>query len=222
MHNPLKRRFEEQTVKDAYAAVAWFYNSWSRMTESRAAGTVLELARIKNGERILEVAVGTGLVFAEIVKRNQHGINAGLDLSESMLQRAEKRMKNIPKDRYELHIGNAFKLPFNSQHFDLLINNFMLDLLPEQDFVTVLTEFKRVLKPGGRIVVSTMTFGRKWYNRTWHLVANYLPSLLTGCRPIAIGPYLMQVGYDIVDSVYISQNTFPSEVTTARISGNFS
>jgi ubiquinone/menaquinone biosynthesis C-methylase UbiE len=216
VHRILPRQFTDDTTKDAYSKVAWFYNFWSWLTESSATRVVLELAKIRSGERILEVAVGTGLVFAEIVRRNTTGRSEGLDVSESMLRRAERLMKDFPNERYELRAGTAYKLPFDSHTFDLLVNNFMLDLLPEEDFVTILSEFRRVLKPDGRIVLSTMTFGRRWYNRIWHWIAARMPSLLTGCRPVTLGPYLAQAGFRSAESVYVSQNTFPSEVVTAR------
>ncbi len=212
----LERRYSEERVQDDYAKVAWFYNLWSRLTESKAARKELELAGIRNGEHILEVAVGTGRVFAELVRRNSNGSTEGIDLSESMLRRARRLMTGVPGERYQLHTGTAYDLPFASHSFDLLVNNFMLDLLPEEDFVKILSEFRRVLKPDGRIVLSTMTFGRTWYSKIWDRIAAQFPGLMTGCRPVAISGYLKQAGFGDVQSVYISQNTFPAEVIRAR------
>ncbi len=222
MNTVLQRDFTESSVRDSYSKVAWFYNVWSRLTESKAAQKVLELAEIRDGERILEVAVGTGLVFAEVVRRNKNGVTDGVDVSPSMLRRAERLMKGYSEEHYHLHVGNAYKLPFDSSTFDLVINNFMLDLLPEDDFIAVLSEFRRVVKPGGCVVLSTMTFGKSWYNKIWHWIAKHFPSLLTGCRPVTMTPYLLRAGFESIASVYVSQNTFPSEVLRAKKAGNFS
>ncbi len=73
----LPRNFSEGKVKHYYSKVSWVYDFWSWLTESKAAKKVLELAEIQDGEQILEVAVGTGWVFAEIVKRNKSGWNVG-------------------------------------------------------------------------------------------------------------------------------------------------
>ncbi|NIV98777.1 methyltransferase domain-containing protein, partial [Candidatus Saccharibacteria bacterium] len=62
------------------------------LTESRARNRALELAEIQNGQKILEVAVGTGLAFYEIVKRNPDGTNIGIDISAGMLEKAQKRL----------------------------------------------------------------------------------------------------------------------------------
>jgi ubiquinone/menaquinone biosynthesis C-methylase UbiE len=211
----LKRTFSEENVRDSYSRIAWFYNFWSWLTESRAAEKVIDLAQIQDGEQILEVAVGTGLVFAEIVKRNMNGRNEGIDISPAMLSRAERRLKHH-KGGFHLQIGNAYQLPFEANTFDLIINNFMLDLLPENDFATILSEFNRVLKPSGRVVISTMSFGGKWYNKIWHWIAKHFPSLLTGCRPVSLHDHLVNAGFGNIEVEYLSQNTFPSEVIRAE------
>ena len=164
---------------------------------------------------MLEVAVGTGLVFTEIVRRNPDGENEGLDLSPAMLARA-KKLLGLTKGRYHLQTGNAFDLPFGDASFDLLVNNFMIDLVPEKDFGRLLSEFHRVLKPGGRAVISTMAFGQKWYNRFWHAVARWLPGLLTGCRPVDIGRPLADAGFELSKMETVSQNTFPAAVYLAQ------
>ncbi len=208
----LHRKFSENEVKDSYSKVAWFYDFWSLLTESKAAKKVIEMADIKDGEHILEVAVGTGLVFKEILKRNPGGINNGIEISPSMLLRADKRLSKLMNTNYVLDIGNAYDLPFKDNSFDLVINNFMIDLLPEKDFSRILSEFYRVLKPSGRAVISTMAFGQKWYNKFWHWIARKLPGLLTGCRPVSIGINLKEVGFEIEQIEQLSQNTFPAEV----------
>jgi ubiquinone/menaquinone biosynthesis C-methylase UbiE len=211
----LNRKFSENEVKDSYSKVAWFYNLWSLLTESKAAKKTIEFADIKDGESILEVALGTGVVFKEIVKRNNSGINKGIDISPSMLSRAKKHLNELNNRNFMLEIANAYHLPFKDNSFDLVINNFMIDLMPEKDFKKILSEFYRVIKPRGRTVISTMAFGEKWYNKFWHWIAGKFPNLLTGCRPVSIVFNLKEVGFTVIKSEQISQNTFPSEVIYA-------
>lgn len=212
----LYRKFSENKVKDSYSKVAWFYDFWSWLTESNTAKKVIEIADIKDGESILEVAVGTGLVFKNILMRNPSGINKGIDISPSMLSRANKRLSKLNNSNYELEFGNAYHLPFKDKSFDLVVNNFMIDLLPEKDFEIIFSEFNRVLKPSGRMVISTMAFGQKWYNKFWHWIARKFPDLLTGCRPVSIVHNLKEVGCIIEKTEQLSQNTFPAEVISAR------
>jgi ubiquinone/menaquinone biosynthesis C-methylase UbiE len=212
----LERHPDESDVVDAYSRVAPLYNVWSYLTESKAAQKVVELAEIRDGQRILEVALGTGLLFARILRLNRTGETFGVDLSPAMIAKAKKHLEGISGEHCHLQIANAYHLPFDSNAFDLLINNFMLDLLPEEDFTVVLREFHRVVKPGGLLVVSTMSFGKKWYNAIWYRVAKHFPQLLTGCRPVEIRRYLEKTGFELLQSVRVSQNTFPSEIVKAR------
>ena len=63
----LYRKLEPEITKNHYKNIAWFYDFWSRMTESKAAKCVIEFAHIKDNVTILEVACGTGVVFEQIV-----------------------------------------------------------------------------------------------------------------------------------------------------------
>jgi len=211
----LPRTYAVSDVQRSYALVSRFYDLWSRLTESKAAQETLALAAIQDGEQILEVAVGSGLMFAEVVRQNPRGRTEGIDLSPHMLARAQARLRRFPADGCRLQQGSAYHLPFDDDSFDLILNNFMFDLLPEADFTAVLAEFKRVLKPDGRAVIAVFGFGDKWYHRFWGGVARYLPSLLTGCRPIRLDDALAQAGYHVIQTSSISQNTFPATVLKA-------
>ncbi len=210
----------ESTIQKAYAKIARLYDVWAWLTETRAARIALEFAQIEPGMRILEVATGTGRLFGELLKRNPTGVTIGLDLSPHMLQQARKKWR--PGFAGGLVLGSAFQLPFADQQFDLLICNFMIDLLPESDFSRVLEEFRRVLRRPGRLVISYMAPGTKKVHSFWRWVARNYPSLLTGCRPISPEKYLEKTGFRIVALRKISQNTFPEEVLKAEIANHHS
>lgn len=212
----LLRKLNIEETKKRYKKVVWFYDFWSWLTESKAAKQVLKFAEVKDKETILEVACGTGVVFEKIVKQNPNGKNVGIDLSPDMLIKAKKRLKNIKSDNYELKEGNVLKLDFEKNNFDLIVNNFMVDLMPAETFDKIAEEFYRVTKPNGRVVISTFSFGKKKINKFWLWVAKKMPDLLTGCRPVSFKANLIKAGFKIEKSIEISQNTFPSEVIKAR------
>ncbi len=212
----LKARIPKDRVADVYRNIAPVYDVWAWLTETRARALGLELAAIADGESVLEVAVGTGLAFEQIAAANPSGRNEGVELSEAMLKRARRRLARSGAGRYRLTVGDAYDLDFDDDEFDVLINNYMFDLLPQQDFADVLAEFRRVLRPGGRIVVVSMTDGQRWYNRFWEWIYRAAPALIGGCRGVRLSPYLEQGGFVDVRRVYLSQATFPSEVVAAR------
>jgi len=72
---------------------------------------------------------------------------------------------NLTTLNYQLLIGDAYDLEFPDGVFDLVMNNYLFDLLPKKDFIPVLKQFKRVLKPAGRIILVNMTKGEHFYQR---------------------------------------------------------
>ena len=209
------RNFSEEKTKKSFSKVIWIYDFWSNLTEKKALSKALELAEISPGERVLDVGTGTGVMLKEIVKLNPNGFNTGIDLSPAMLEKAQKRLTENDAGHYELKIGNAYQLPFEDSSFDLLFNNYMLDLLPEKDFENIMNEFYRVLKPDGRIVITSMSFGEKWYSRFWYYVAKWFPQLMTYCRPISLKKIIRQSKFRVLKSREVIQNTFPSMVVLA-------
>jgi ubiquinone/menaquinone biosynthesis C-methylase UbiE len=170
------------------------------------------LAAVRDGEDVLEVAVGTGLAFVKILEANPSGNNEGIDLTSAMLMRAKRKAARTGIDGYNLQVGDAYDLPFPSNRFDVLVNNYMFDLLPERDFSIVLEEFKRVLRPGGRLAMVNMTHGEHWYNGVWARLYRINPALLGGCRAVSLLPLVRQSGFEKTTREYYSQLTFPSEV----------
>jgi len=207
-------RLDKSKVPDTYRKVAPIYDLWARLTESKARDRCLELAAIQDGEAVLEVAVGTGLAFEKILRANPSGRVEGVDLTDGMLSRAERRAAATGQTNFRLGIGDAYNLDFAANSFDVLINNYMFDLLPEQDFPAVLAEFGRVLRPRGRLVMVNMARGERWYNGIWTLIYKLSPALLGGCRGVSLLEHLQDAGFQQTEREYLSQSTFPSEIIT--------
>lgn len=205
-------QIKKDRVAGIYRRIAPSYDLWAWLTESKARDRCLDLAAIRNGEDVLEVAVGTGLAFERILEANPTGRNEGIDLTEAMLSRARRKAAKSGSHNYRLRIGDAYGLDFPDDSFDVLINNYMFDLLPERDFPTVLGEFRRVMRTGGRLVMASMTAGQRWYNGIWERIYRINPALLGGCRGVSLLPQLEACGFRQTRREYVSQMTFPSEI----------
>lgn len=208
----VEARIDKSRVADVYHRIAPLYDLWAWLTERRARDRCLELAAIRDGEDVLEVAVGTGLAFERILRSNPSGRNEGIDLTEAMLARARNKAAKCGVADYRLRIGDAYDLDFSDDSFDVLVNNYMFDLLPQSDFQRVLAEFLRVLRPGGRLALVNMTVGERWYNAIWERIYRVNPALLGGCRGVTLLPAVEAGGFIGTKREYISQFTFPSEV----------
>ena len=217
-HPVLERTYSRHRIRRQYAHVAWFYDLWGRLTEDKALDRLLELAEVDDGSAILEVGVGTGRFLAKLAACNPSGRLEGIDLSPDMLRHAQRRLQSTAPTSH-LQEADAYHLPFADNSFDLLANTYMLDLLPVSDHPTLLAEFRRVLKPGGKLLLAHFSYGTKGVNRFWYFLARHFPSLLTDCRPVELGAVLSQTGFTVLHHEEISQNTFPSAVLVAERGG---
>ncbi len=208
----LPARLPKSAVRPTYTWIAPTHDVLAVLVERKARRLGLEWLGVQNGERLLEVAVGTGLSFGKILRQNPDGWTEGVDLTPAMLRRAEKRAARASTKNYRLRLADAYALPFPDAHFDGLFNSYMFDLLPERDFEPVLGEFARVLRPGGRLVQVNMTKGRRPYNALWEWIYRLSPPLLGGCRGVEMAPHFERVGLRRVRRAYVSEWTFPSEV----------
>jgi demethylmenaquinone methyltransferase/2-methoxy-6-polyprenyl-1,4-benzoquinol methylase len=100
----------------------------------------------RDGERILDVACGTGLVTAELRSRARCSVIA-LDQSEQMLARARERFR----DEVQIVRGEAESLPFPSGSFDALTFTYLLRYV--EDPRATVAELARVVRPGGRMAM---------------------------------------------------------------------
>jgi demethylmenaquinone methyltransferase/2-methoxy-6-polyprenyl-1,4-benzoquinol methylase len=119
--------------------------------------------RADPGDRVLDVATGTGLVAEELVRR--HGCSVvGLDQSEEMLAGARAKLAGRPDlaARVELVRGEAEELPFADREFDALTFTYLLRYV--DDPLATLRELARVVRPGGTI--AALEFGVP--SGAWH------------------------------------------------------
>lgn len=211
----LPAKLNKQAVVDVYSKTAPLYDLWAFFTESRARRIAIDSAGIRDGESILEVAVGTGLTFRELLKRNPNGENHGIELTEAMLNQARKKAERLPANKVHLEVGDAYNLPHGDQQFDLLVNNYMFDLLPEADFDRVLAEFRRVLKPGGRLLLVNMAQAEAFGEGFYEAIYRFKPEWMGGCRGVALSDHVRKAGFERLHRQRTSQLRFPSEIITA-------
>lgn len=108
----------------------------------------LERMAIQSGDRILEVGVGTG-INASLYPPTCHV--TGIDLSDSMLEKARDRVRRENVRHVRLLEMDAASLTFADNSFDIVYAPYLISVVP--DPVAVVREMHRVCRPGGRIMV---------------------------------------------------------------------
>jgi demethylmenaquinone methyltransferase/2-methoxy-6-polyprenyl-1,4-benzoquinol methylase/phosphoethanolamine N-methyltransferase len=112
----------------------------------------IELAGIKEGERVLDVGCGTGtLAIAGRRETGPTGEVRGIDPSAEMIEVARKKAAKAGVDA-RFQVAAIEELPFSDGHFDLVLSSLMLHHLPADVKRAGFAEVHRVLKPGGRFL----------------------------------------------------------------------
>ena len=113
---------------------------------------LLEKGNIKADSKVLEVACNMGTTLIHIAKKYGCDI-VGVDLDEKAVEKAKKKVKdNDLEDKVKFMEGDAFKLPFEDESFDVVVNEAMLTMLLGDKKERALKEYYRVLKPGGVVL----------------------------------------------------------------------
>jgi len=127
---------------------------------------------------LLDVATGTGdVIFSMYKKFNVCAV--GVDIADKMIDLAEKKRdnKNISKNDVKFNVGDAESLIFSDNYFDALTISFGFRNLA--DYEQGLSEFYRVLKPGGKIAIlefSTPT--SKWFSPLFKFYFNKIVPMI--------------------------------------------
>ena len=179
---------------------------------------MLELASPGPAEDVLEVATGTGAQLVELARRNPRGRTVGVEVAEGMLAKTRRRLADRGLE-VELLRGDARELPFAEASFDLIVNSYMIDLLPRAEIPRVLAEFQRLLRPGGRLVMSNMTPGERRLHRIWDALYARGIVLTANCRGVLAAPVLTELGFAEIEREYSAQLGFPTEIVIARKRG---
>lgn len=132
---------------DAFAASYEAENASSLLNAHYERPAMIRLAGEVRGRQILDAGCGSGVLTAEL--RGRGAVMTGLDGSPAMIELARHRLG----DDVPLHVADlALPLPFATDTFDDVTASLVLHYL--RDWHGPLTEFKRVLKPGGRLILS--------------------------------------------------------------------
>jgi ubiquinone/menaquinone biosynthesis C-methylase UbiE len=212
--NKLDQAISTKSAQRIYDTIGKRYD-WFGGYEAHAKERSIELLELTTGIKLLEVGVGTGKQHLRLQEGlAPDGIAYGMDISRAMLKLTRQR-SGAP-----LCQSDARSLPFPANSFDRLYTSYVLDLLPLAELPGILSEFHRVLKDDGRIVLVALTEGVSFSSRllmsTWKTLYKISPIACAGCRPLQLTTLFEQAGYKKVLREVVVQLAMPSEIIHAR------
>lgn len=205
------------TARDVYNRLGSRLDRAARY-EAHAKTEALSLLNVRPGERVLHVGIGTGNEQVPLVQNiTPGGMVIGIDLAREMLTLTRRKLHASAHSH--LTEGDATTLPFAPATFDALFSAYLLDLLPTPDLAPTLREWRRVLRPGGHIVVVTMTEGIDPISRLfvawWKARFRIAPAAFGGCRPLQLTRLVAETGFTDIHQKVVVQQGFPSEIIRA-------
>ncbi len=136
-------------------------------------GNPVALASLKQGDVVLDLGSGAGFdAFLAAQRVGKTGRVIGVDMTPDMIEKARANAKKGGYANVEFRLGEIESLPVEPNSIDLIISNCVINLSPDKD--TVFKEAFRVLKPGGRLMVSDLVLMKELPQATKDSIEAYV------------------------------------------------
>ncbi|MBU4245585.1 MAG: arsenite methyltransferase [Nanoarchaeota archaeon] len=176
-------------------------------------GNPVTLASLKKGETVLDLGSGAGIdCFLAAKKVGETGRVIGIDMTPEMLARAKENAKKGNYKNVEFRLGEIENLPIEDNYVDAILSNCVVNLSPDKD--GVFKEAFRVLKPGGRLMVSDIVLLKKLPESIKKSINAYIGCLAGATMKEEYLNAIKAAGFNEVK--IISESTYPVELAASN------
>lgn len=204
-------------TRKVYDRLSLIYPLSTMFFHSKAHNEAIEMAGIRDGMRVLEVATGSGEMFRRLVRSNPNGSTVGLDLSPNMASQTLKRVrKEFPHARAQCKAVDARHLPFKDESFDAVVCCYLLELLSGNDIVVTLQEIHRVLHRRGNFTLVLIGQNTDVFNQLYKVCGTIAPAFWGRQVEQRVPELIQAMDFSILEDRVVRQSFYPSRVLTAR------
>jgi len=181
-------------------------------------GNPVAIASLKEGEVVLDLGSGAGFdAFLAAKKVGKTGRVIGVDMTQEMIEKAMANAKKGGYDNVEFQLGEIEKLPVENNTIDVIISNCVINLSPDKQ--SVFKEAFRVLKPGGRLMVSDLVLIKDLPDAIRGSVEAYVGCLAGATMKEEYLSYVDKAGFRDIE--IISQVNYPIEAMANDVTAQF-
>jgi len=171
-------------------------------------GNPVALASLKEGEVVLDLGSGAGFdCFLAAKQVGKTGKVIGVDMTAEMLERARENAKKGHFDNVEFRLGEIENLPVGDHQVDLIISNCVINLSPNKE--RVFKEAFRVLKPGGRLMVSDIVLLKELPEEIRNSVTAYISCIAGATTKTEYLRKIREAGFE--ETQIHGEEVFPTE-----------
>jgi SAM-dependent methyltransferase len=169
-------------------------------------GNPVAIASLKEGDVVLDLGSGAGFdAFLAARKVGKTGRVIGVDMTPEMLERARSNAKKGDFNNVEFRSGEIEKLPIEDNVIDVIISNCVINLSPDKE--AVFKEAFRVLKSGGRLMISDLVLAKDLPKQIKESVEAYVGCLAGAIKKDEYLRFIEKAGFK--DIKIVSEASYP-------------
>lgn len=217
-------------VLSASAAQA-YYDRFGKKQDSQsfyedpALNELIAHANLQDSRCVFEFGCGTGKFAVRLLEKYlpPSANYFGCDISPVMIGLAKRRLEGHGDRAHVVVSDGAVRFPLPEHSVDRVVSSYVLDLLSEADIERFFSESLRVMMPGGKVCIASLTTGINVPSRIvsslWMSVFRLSPALVGGCRPIRLDAFVDPQQWQVVHRGVVTPFGVPSEVLILEMQG---
>jgi ubiquinone/menaquinone biosynthesis C-methylase UbiE len=210
-----------EKARKVYDRIGSFQDSQS-FYEDEATELLIKHGRFEKAKSVFEFGCGTGRFALNLFENylDKSAIYCGHDVSTEMIRLANEKLGPFSDRATAMLTGGGVPSGEPGAEYDRFVSNYVFDLLSEEDIPAVVSEAHRILKPEGLLCLSGLSTGTSFptslISGAFGFVQSIVPSLVGGCRPIDLLPFIEQPHWHVDFHEKISAYGITSEALVAR------
>lgn len=221
---------DKKRVLDPAAAQAYYDRFGKKQDcqgfyEDPALDDLVAHAGFQSARCVFEFGCGTGKFAARLLEKHlpSSANYLGCDVSPVMIGLAKRRIEAYGERAQVVLSDGAVRFPLPDHSVDRVVSSYVLDLLSEADIGRFFSEAHRVMMPGGKVCIASLTRGvgplSRIVSSLWMSVFRLSPAIVGGCRPIDVDAFVNPHEWQVVHRRVVTPFGVSSEVLVLEAKG---